>query len=64
MKFIDCTYELHAPEILAIFNDVILNSTALWEYEARTLNIMKAWFEKKQQETSPLLVQLMKAANY
>jgi len=41
MKFIDCTYDLHAAEILAIFNDAILNTTALWEYKARTLETMQ-----------------------
>lgn len=55
MKFINCTYELHAPEILAIFNDAILNSTALWEYKARTLETMKTWFATKTAGNFPII---------
>lgn len=55
MKFINCTYELHAPEILAIFNDAILNSTALWEYKARTLETMKTWFATKAAGNFPII---------
>jgi L-amino acid N-acyltransferase len=55
MKFINCTYELHAPEILAIFNDAILNTTALWEYKARTLETMKTWFEIKATGNFPVI---------
>ena len=35
MNFVPCTLERHAPAILAIFNDAILNSTALYDYEPR-----------------------------
>ncbi len=55
MKFIDCTYELHAPEILAIFNHAILNTTALWEYKARTMETMKTWFETKAAGNFPII---------
>ncbi|RYY76100.1 MAG: N-acetyltransferase family protein [Gammaproteobacteria bacterium] len=55
MKFIDCTYELHAPEILAIFNHAILNTTALWEYKARTTDTMKIWFETKSAGNFPVI---------
>ena len=55
MKFIDCTYELHAPEILAIFNHAILNTTALWEYKARTMDTMKTWFDTKAAGNFPVI---------
>jgi len=55
VKFIDCTYELHAPEILAIFNDAILNTTSLWEYKARTLETMKTWFDTKTAGNFPVI---------
>jgi len=55
LKFIACTYELHAPEILAIFNHAILNSTALWEYKARTLETMKNWFDAKTAGNFPVI---------
>ena len=55
MKFINCTYELHAPEILAIFNHAILNTTALWEYKARTMDTMKSWFDTKATGNFPVI---------
>jgi len=55
MKFIDCTYELHAPEILAIFNHAILNTTALWEYKARTMETMKTWLATKAAGNFPVI---------
>lgn len=55
MKFIDCTYESHAPEILAIFNHAILNTTALWEYKARTMDTMQIWFAAKTAGNFPVI---------
>lgn len=45
----------HAPEILAIFNDAILNSTALYEYEPRTMATMEAWFDAKERGRFPVI---------
>ncbi|MBY5947634.1 GNAT family N-acetyltransferase [Photobacterium rosenbergii] len=42
-----CTYDQHAPEMLDIFNDAILNTTALYEYEPRTMETMDHWFASK-----------------
>jgi L-amino acid N-acyltransferase len=55
MKFIDCSYEQHAPEILVIFNHAILNTTALWEHKARTMDTMKVWFETKANGNFPVV---------
>lgn len=44
------------PQILAIFNDNILNSTAVYLYEEQTLENRLAWFEAKQQAGQPLFV--------
>lgn len=33
-----------APEILAIFNEAIMNATALDDYQPRTLASMEVWF--------------------
>lgn len=54
MRTISCTRQ-HAPEILAIFNEAIANSTALWDYEPRTLESMEAWFEAKEQSRYPVI---------
>lgn len=49
-----CT-RAHAPEILAIFNDAILHTTALYEYEPRTPEFMAAWFDAKERARLPVL---------
>ena len=55
MNLIPCTFEKHAPAILAIFNDAIANSTALYEYQPRTMDTMRAWFETKAKGGFPVL---------
>lgn len=48
-----CT-EKQLPEILAIFNDAILNSTALYDYKARTMDNMATWYDAKQKGNYPV----------
>lgn len=55
MNLITCTFDKHAPAILAIFNDAIANSTALYEYQPRTMDTMRAWFETKAKGRFPVL---------
>jgi L-amino acid N-acyltransferase len=50
-----CSFERHAPAILAIFNDAILNSTALYDYQPRTMPNMVTWFEAKRQGKFPVI---------
>lgn len=52
---VHCTHERHAPAILAIFNEAIVNSTALYDYQPRPLESMKAWFDAKQQGNFPVI---------
>jgi phosphinothricin acetyltransferase len=54
MNITDCTFA-QAPEILAIFNDAILNSTALYDYKPRTMASMEAWFSVKQKGGFPVV---------
>lgn len=54
-KLVDCTFERHADAILAIFNDAILTSTALYDYHPRTLDSMVAWFAAKQKGQLPVV---------
>jgi len=49
-----CT-EKQLPEILDIFNEAILNSTALYDYKPRTMEIMIAWYADKQQGNYPVI---------
>lgn len=55
LTLIDCTYERHAEAILAIFNEAILNSTALYDYKLRTPATMLAWFATKQEKNFPVI---------
>lgn len=55
MNLITCAFDQHAPAILAIFNDAIANSTALYEYKPRTMDTMRAWFDTKAKSGFPVL---------
>jgi L-amino acid N-acyltransferase len=54
MKVVACTRH-HAPEILAIYNEAIANTTALWDYKPRTLAMMDAWFDAKERGDYPVI---------
>lgn len=43
-------------DILEIYNDAILNTTAVYDYKAHTLDERTQWYEKKKQDGDPLLV--------
>ena len=55
MKFIHCTYQEHAAAILAIFNQAIATSTALYDYEPRNLETIKYWFDNKTHLNFPVI---------
>ncbi|MBX5460358.1 MAG: N-acetyltransferase [Steroidobacteraceae bacterium] len=55
MKIVECRYERHAAAILAIFNDAILHSTALYDYEPWTDDSMVQWFRAKQSGGYPVI---------
>jgi phosphinothricin acetyltransferase len=44
-----------SDQILAIFNDAILHSTALYDYKPRTIESMTAWFENKRKGNFPVI---------
>lgn len=50
-----CSFERHADAILQIFNEAIVNSTALYDYEPRAPQSMVPWFETKRKENFPVL---------
>jgi phosphinothricin acetyltransferase len=52
---VQCTHERHADAILEIFNDAIINSTALYEYKPRDTQKMAAWFEAKRAGAFPVI---------
>ena len=55
MRVIQCEPNRHAGAILAIFNDAIVNSTALYDYKARTMEMMAAWFDAKSKGRFPVI---------
>jgi L-amino acid N-acyltransferase len=55
MKIIACNVHTHAAPILEIFNDAILNSTALYEYKPRTMETMAQWFKNKEAGNFPVI---------
>ncbi|MFM9026086.1 MAG: N-acetyltransferase family protein [Planctomycetaceae bacterium] len=51
---IACT-EAHLPAIQAIYNDAIVNTTALYEYAPRSEETMRQWFESRRRDAIPVL---------
>jgi L-amino acid N-acyltransferase len=48
-------YDHHASAMLDIFNDAILNSTALYDYKARSPESMVGWFKAKETGRYPVI---------
>ncbi len=48
--------EADIPQILAIYNDVIVNTTAVYNYDPHTLEMRQEWFAQKQQTGHPVFV--------
>jgi len=53
-KINPCSEE-QLPEILEIFNDAILNSTALYDYKPRKMEDMISWYADKQKGKYPVI---------
>jgi L-amino acid N-acyltransferase len=53
MQLITCVRKLHSLEILEIFNDVIANSTAIYEYKPRAYESMVGCFDVKEKKPIP-----------
>jgi len=54
MHLIRCD-ESFSTAILAILNDAIISSTALYDYKPRTPEMMAAWFAAKKQGNYPVI---------
>jgi L-amino acid N-acyltransferase len=55
VSFIDCTEAEHAPAILEILNEAIVNSTALYDYKPRPPEAMITWFGTKRANGFPVV---------
>jgi phosphinothricin acetyltransferase len=54
VQLIDCDRS-RAAEILAILNEVIEHSTALYDYRPRTMAMMDGWFDAKEKKNYPII---------
>lgn len=48
--------ESDIPSMLDIYNEIILNTTAIFQYDVHTLEMRAAWFAQKQKENFPVFV--------
>jgi L-amino acid N-acyltransferase len=55
MQIIHCTHDRHASQILDLFNEAIVTSTALFDYQPRPLESMAAWFRAKDAGRFPVI---------
>jgi L-amino acid N-acyltransferase len=55
MNIVNCTHDRHASQILEVFNEAILSSTALFDYKPRTLESMYSWFKAKEAGRFPVI---------
>ncbi len=55
MKIINCQFPRHGKTIQQIFNDAIANSTALYDYQPRSLNTIQNWLEAKAEKSYPVI---------
>jgi phosphinothricin acetyltransferase len=55
MRIRDAT-DSDVPAILAIYNDVVANTTAIYDERPSTLDERQAWFEGRRSKNMPVLV--------
>jgi len=54
-RLIECTPDAHAAAVREIFNDAIVNTTALYEYQPRSMDVVLRWFGDKARNAEPVL---------
>jgi len=55
MQIIECDERRHSEAILNILNEAIATSTALYDYQPRTPEMMAGWFEAKRKGGYPVI---------
>lgn len=55
MNIVACTHDGHAQAILDILNEAIMSSTALYDYEPRSIESMRKWFDAKDAGSYPVI---------
>lgn len=51
----EATYQ-DLPRLLEIYNDIIINTTAVYDYEPHTIEMRTQWFETKKSQGFPVFV--------
>jgi L-amino acid N-acyltransferase len=46
--------ESDLPEMLLIYNDILLNTTAVYDYKPHTIEMRQAWFRTKKEQGFPV----------
>jgi L-amino acid N-acyltransferase YncA len=54
-RLVQCTEQQHAPQILEILNEAIVNGTAVYDYKPRPASSMGPWFRTKVASNFPVL---------
>lgn len=44
------------PQLLTIYNEIIANTTAVYDYDPHTLEMRRKWFETKKEQGFPVFV--------
>jgi L-amino acid N-acyltransferase len=55
LRQVSCSCERHGESILQIFNEAILNSTAVYDYRPRTAATIRSWLETKSRADLPVI---------
>ncbi|MES1160201.1 MAG: N-acetyltransferase family protein [Bacteroidota bacterium] len=56
MTTIRSARESDLPEILEIYNDIILTTTAVYQYVPQTIEMRRAWYDSKLKDGHPVFV--------
>lgn len=55
MNIVDCTWDRHGEVVTKIINQAILETTALYEDDVRSAELMKQWFDLKAHGQWPII---------
>ncbi|MGV3740815.1 MAG: GNAT family N-acetyltransferase [Burkholderiaceae bacterium] len=55
MNIVDCSLERHGLTALEIINEAIRSTTAIYDYQPRTMESMEKWFAAKESGGFPVL---------
>src|SRR6476659_6668663 len=48
--------ESDLPQLLIIYNEIILNTTAVYDYEPHSMEMRRQWFHAKKEQGFPVFV--------